>query len=183
MSMGLAPIPAEAAEVESRVLTLLVDRLAQLVNHDDLVDTLEDERVQKIRAFFSQWEEPLPAAEYAEDFVFYADLYDVDPYLVAAIAFNESTGFKYTCGYNAFGWAIYPGKGCQNQFTSFSHAIQVITYNLGGHNPATAHFYADKTTQEIINTYNPPRINPKYLGHVTGTMAKMQNMEVGETTV
>ncbi len=33
---------------------------------------------------------------------------------------------------------------------------------MGGNNPKTAHHYDGKTTEKIIDTYNPPSIVPNY---------------------
>lgn len=139
-----------------------------------------DLRAEKIEAFFSQWDFEVPAARYAHDFVFYGDLYGVKPELVAAIAFNESAGFqkKFMCGHNGFGWAIYPGDSCKNSFRSIRHSIRVVSYNLGGHNEATARYYADKSVEGIINSYNPPHINPDYLSNVLKAINDMETWEV-----
>ncbi|MFT7557363.1 MAG: hypothetical protein ACI83D_000026 [Planctomycetota bacterium] len=184
-AMGLAPLTTHAAEADARLLakltTILKDYMAEQ-NPSETLSFTRDLRAQKIEKFFRGWEKVglyIPATEYADQFVRSGDKYGIDPLLVAAIAFNESGGFqkKFMCGNNGFGWNIPPGSGCRDQFTSIDNAIDVVAYNLGGHNPNT-HFYKDKTVDQIINIYNPASIAPDYFGNVKGTMAKMANQEV-----
>jgi hypothetical protein len=185
-AMGLAPMTTHAAEADARLLAKLTTILKDYFAEQDPAELLtftRDPRSAKIEQFFRGWEHVglyIPATEYADQFVLSGDKYGVDPYLVAAIAFNESGGFqkKFMCGNNGFGWNIPPGSACRDQFTSIDDAIDKVAYNLGGHNPNTEHYYKNKTVHQIINTYNPPSIAPDYNGNVTGTMKKIANQEV-----
>lgn len=140
-----APLPALAAS--SEVQETLVDGLTVA------------ERAAKIDAFYIA-KGDLPLAGHGLAFVQAADKYGIDWRLVPAIGFNESTGGKFACKkvkYSAFGWG-----SCKINFSSYEESIDVITKNLGGHNPNTARYYAGKTTKEIIDVYNPDHIRPNY---------------------
>lgn len=134
----------------------------------------EDLRADKIDAYFARYD--LPLAGHGEGFIKSADRYGIDWRLLAAISFIESTGGKFACknaSYSAFGWG-----SCKINFNSYEHAIDVVSKNLGGHNPATEEHYKDKTTKEILEAYNPPEIVPDYAKKVMKEMKKIENMIV-----
>jgi hypothetical protein len=119
-------------EVIGLIESLNVDSLG--VDLDD--ESNVDERVLKIESYYARHNLPLGA--YAQEFVDAADRYDIDWRLVAAIGFIESTGGKYSCttaDYSPFGWG-----SCKIDFDSYAHAIDVVSMNLGGHNPNTEYF-------------------------------------------
>ena len=127
------------------------------------------DRIAKIRAYYAQYD--LPLQHEAENFIESADKYDIDWRLVAAIGFIESTGGKFACqtaDYSAFGWG-----SCKIDFDSYAQSIDVISMNLGGHNPNTAHYYAGKDVQGILNMYNPNHIRANYDGMVMREMEKI----------
>ena len=129
---------------------------------------LDAERVGKIRSYYARYD--LPLQHEAENFVAAADKYDIDWRLVAAIGFIESTGGKFACStadYSAFGWG-----SCKIDFDSYTDSIDVISMNLGGHNPNTAKYYAGKDVKGILNMYNPNTIRDNYDGMV------MEQMEI-----
>lgn len=140
---------------------------------DFIVDGMTQvERAQLIDDFFAS-KGDLPLSGYGIVFVKAADEFSVDWRLVASIGFNESTGGKFACGYNAFGW-----KGCDRKtFSSYEEAITTITRHLGGHDEKTDQYYKGKTVEQIVNMYNPPSANPKYLRHVLSTMDKIYTKE------
>lgn len=182
MFSSFVPLSLYAAESSEEVsfLDSLRKSLVQLFDDEnekvkEFIAIIEDERVTNIRQFFSQWDFYVPAADYAEVFVEAGDRYGVNPYLVAAIAFMESSGFqeKFMCGDNGFGWNIPPGHKCRDQFESITHAIFEVTKHLGGHYEGTARYYRDKSIVEIVNAYNPPTINPSYWPNIQSTMRKM----------
>jgi len=116
------------------------------------------ERTEKIRSYYARYD--LPLQHEAEYFIAAAEKYDVDWRLVAAIGFIESTGGKFACStadYSAFGWG-----SCKINFDSYAESINVISMNLGGHNPNTARYYAGKDIPDILQAYNPERIRPGY---------------------
>jgi hypothetical protein len=88
--------------------------------------------------------------------------------LLPAIAVRESTGGKFDCqrvDFNAFGWG-----SCKIGFKSNEHSIEIVAKNLGGNNPGTARYYANKNTKEILLAYNPPSIVKHYSSQVISIM-------------
>lgn len=133
--------------------------------------SIEDERVRKIKAYYDRHN--LPLASHAEHFVIAADTYGIDWRLVAAIGFIESTGGKHACkkaSYSPFGWG-----SCTIDFDSYDHAIDVVSMNLGGHNPNTAYFYKDKSLAEVLYAYNS--VIPSYRQKILREMEIIQNQE------
>ncbi len=106
-----------------------------------------DYRVDVLRDFLEKFDSPL--AGYAEAFVEYADLYQIDYRLVPAITGVESTFGKripYN-SYNAYGWAN--GK---YKFTSWRDSIDHVTMTL-------KYKYIDKgapSIGKIAKRYAPP---------------------------
>ncbi len=97
-----------------------------------------------------------------------AEKNDLDWRLIPALAVRESTGGKYACKRvegNPFGW-----NSCKTGFDSVDHAIEVVAKNLGGNNPKTEKYYADKSTEGILKAYNPPRVVPNYSAQVMRIM-------------
>jgi hypothetical protein len=126
------------------------------------------ERITKIESYYARHN--LPLQYEAEHFIDAAEEHGIDWRLVAAIGFIESTGGKYSCqtaDYSAFGWG-----SCNINFDSYADSIDIISMNLGGHNPNTKYFYKDKNTRGILEAYNPPSIVPKYADMV------MRQMEI-----
>lgn len=106
---------------------------------------------------------------------------DLDWRLIPALAIRESTGGKFTCKKvtnNPFGWG-----SCKIGFKSYDEAIETVARNLGGNNPNTAKYYAEKSVDEIINAYNPPSIVPKYLKQVKAIMEDIGEENLGEEKV
>ena len=137
-----------------------------------VVTETTDTRVDQIRRYYERYD--LPLADNAEDFVYYADLYDLDWTLVAAIGFIESTGGKFACKtatYSAFGWG-----SCKINFDSYEESIAVITKNLSGGNPNTARYYAGKDIRGILWSYNPDTIRKGYGDMVTKQMGIIKSM-------
>ena len=106
-----------------------------------------DYRVVELRLFLEKLGSPLSV--YAEDFVKYADMYQIDYRLVPAITGVESTFGKRIpkASYNAYGWANGAYK-----FTSWSDSINHVTMKL-------RHEYINKganTIPKIAKRYAPP---------------------------
>ena len=137
-----------------------------------------DERTLQIAAYFARYERP--AAEYADIFVYYGDKYGVDPYVVAALAQLETSGFANDCDgadpmpldhyrvvtedfaspvaptVNGFGWNS-PGD-CKPMFTSYEEAIAVVTWNLAGLNENTIKYYhPEYSLEKKIGYWNSVR--------------------------
>ncbi len=105
------------------------------------------EHAKKIDAYFAKRDMPLEG--YGAKLVKVADDNDLDWRLLPAIAIKESTGGKFACYNNPFGWG-----SCKIKFKSFDQAIETVAVNLGGNNPATDEHYKDKTTKEKLHAYN-----------------------------
>jgi hypothetical protein len=131
---------------------------------------VEDTRAQRIEAYYNRHN--LPLAKYAQEFVDAADKYGIDWRLLPAIGFIESTGGKYSCQkatYSPFGWG-----SCKINFDSYEHAINVVSMNLGGHNPNTEYFYKDKTLKEVLYAYNS--VIPTYRQKILREMDRIEYM-------
>jgi len=106
-----------------------------------------DHRVDKLKSFLERHNSPL--SEYAETFIFYADLYQLDWRLVPAITGVESTFGKRIPfnSYNAYGWAngVY-------KFNSWEESIEIVSKTL-------REKYLDKgatNIYKIAKRYAPP---------------------------
>lgn len=131
------------------------------------------EKAQKIDAYFS--DRKLPLAGYGEKLVIEAEKNGLPWTMLAAIAMRESTGYKFACGNNGFGWG-----SCRIGFDSIDQAIETVGRNLGGNNPNTAHYYKGKDVPNILKKYNPPHIAPKYVGEVLDIMRTIENYSISE---
>ena len=101
-----------------------------------------------------------------------AEKNEIDWRLLPAISVIETGGAqkRFLCKNpkaqnNPFGWG-----SCKIGFKSFDEAIEVVAKNLGGNNPNTDQHYADKTTKQILQKYNPPSIVPDYADKVMKVM-------------
>lgn len=125
----------------------------------------------KIDAYFAQYN--LPLAGHGMTFVMEAEKNDIPLTLLPAIAMAESTGCKFVIpgNNNCFGW----GSG-RIKFMSIDAAIAEISTNLGGNDEDTDHYYNNKSVEQILDMYNPPRIAPGYKQKVLGIMKKIEAM-------
>lgn len=91
----------------------------------------------------------------------------VDPFLLPAIAVIESNGGRrMKLGtWNAWGW----GDG-QIAFESFQDGILYISKRF-----CVSPYYKGKTTQQILEIYNPPHIHSTYANLVLRVMEDMQS--------
>jgi hypothetical protein len=106
-----------------------------------------DYRVENLRKFLEKYNSPL--ANYAEEFVTYADANDLDYRLVPSITGVESTFGKHIPynSYNAYGWA-----NGEYQFASWEDSIAHVSQTL-------RKSYIDKgapTIYKIAKRYAPP---------------------------
>lgn len=97
-----------------------------------------------------------------------ADENGIDWRLLPAIAVQESTGGKKACGPNPFGWA-----SCRRTFSSIEEAIATVARHLGGNATSTRRYYADRTTAQKLEVYNPRSIAPDYPEEVAAIMAEI----------
>lgn len=134
----------------------------------------ETERVEcaaKIDAYFSQYK--LPLAGHGMTFATEAQKNGIPCTLLAAIGMAESTGGKFVIPgtNNSFGWG-----GGRIKFASTDAAIAEISAHLGGNDAATAQYYDNKSLEQILHTYNPPRIAPEYEANVMYIMKAIDAM-------
>lgn len=136
-----------------------------------LVERASDLELKKVKAeaidsYFL--ERDMPLAGLGLKMVEEAKKNDLDWRLIPAIAVRESTGGKFECKKvenNPFGWG-----SCKIGFKSNEEAIEIIARNLGGNNPNTSIYYADKNIDQILRSYNPPSVVPNYVKQVKSIM-------------
>jgi len=124
-----------------------------------------DYRVANLRKFLTRYNSPL--AEYAQDFVVYADLNGLDYRLVPAITGVESTFGKFIPynSYNAYGWAN--GK---YTFSSWNNSIEKVSETL-----KTGYIQKGAPTiAKIAKRYAPP--STTWGGNVTYFISKIDTL-------
>ncbi len=131
---------------------------------------VQDTRAARIDAYFARFD--LPLTGYGELFVATAEKYDLDWRLLPAIAMRETTGGKFACYNNPFGWG-----SCKIRFESFTEAIDVVGLHLGGFHKNTDQYYKDKTTLEKLYYYNGTVI-PSYPREVVRIMERIEIQEL-----
>lgn len=134
-------------------------------------EALDAERAQKIDTYFADRDMPLEG--YGATLVKAAQKYDLDWRLLPAIAIKESTGGRFACGYNPFGWG-----SCKIKFKNYDAAIETVARNLGGANPATEQYYKNTTTKQKLHQYNGTVV-PTYTAGVLKFMDLIDQVELG----
>lgn len=88
----------------------------------------EDYRVKIVEKYLKRYDSPM--ADNANDFVYYADKYNLDWRLVLAIAGVESTYGKQIppYSYNGWGWGVYGNNVIR--FKSWEEGIQTVSEGL-----------------------------------------------------
>lgn len=103
---------------------------ASSANIKTLISTKEgsDYRVKILKKYLTYYNSPL--SDNAEDFVYYADKYNLDWRLVAAISGVESTYGKQIppSSYNGWGWGVYGTNVIR--FASWKEGIQIVSQGL-----------------------------------------------------
>ncbi len=123
------------------------------------------ERAEAIDRYFS--ERSMPLEGYGMKMVLEAEKNSIDWRLVPAIAIRESSGGKFACKHNPFGW-----DSCKTRFESMEDAIETVARNLGGNNPKTKKYYGTEDTKEKLYHYNGTVI-PRYPDQVLRIMARI----------
>lgn len=170
-AQGLAFIPL--LTVTSPFAILYTINIPLQDNLADVSVSLDKERAEKIDIYFAKRDMPLEG--YGEKMVAEANKNNIDWRLIPAIAIKESTGGKFACDYNPFGWG-----SCKIKFKSWDEAIEVVARNLGGNNPATARYYKDTETEEKLHHYNGSVI-PTYTGEVLEFMNLIEKEKKEQT--
>lgn len=160
------------ASIQSAVLASGQSETIVLLSPEQLQLQKEREEIAaKIDAYYGKYD--LPLTGYGMMMVLAGEKYGVDPYLIAGLAMRESTGGKFACHNNPFGWG-----SCKIKFQSFEEAIDVVARHIGGRDVKTARYYAGKDTRAILQTYNPPSVVLRYADEVMGIMKKIETMPV-----
>ncbi len=123
-------------------------------------------KADAVDAYFREHNMPLEGT--GKTMVQEAEENGLDWRLLAAIAVRESTGGIHACKsvtFNSFGWG-----SCRIGFKSNEQAIETIAKHLGGNMKSTADHYDNKTTEQILRTYNPPKIVKRYAEQVMAIM-------------
>jgi hypothetical protein len=174
-------VPMLASSISMNAFTASIQNAVLAGGQSETVVTLsvEEQALQvereakaaKIDAYYGKYD--LPLTGYGMTMVLAGEKYGVDPMLIAALAMRESTGGKFACYNNPFGWG-----SCKIKFQSFEHAIDTVAMNLGGHNEKTARYYKGKNVKQILDTYNPPSVVATYSAEVMGIMKKIDAISV-----
>jgi hypothetical protein len=164
--MPLFAIPTADTDIMPGSI-LLADKKAKEIEVS--IQDLRQERADKIDAYYGRYD--LPLTGYGMKMVLASEKYGVDWNLIPAIAMRESTGGKFACYNNPFGWG-----SCKIKYNSFDEAIEAIARNLGGANSRTSYYYAGKTTAEKLYYYNGTVIAsyPKEVMKIMTTIDKMK---------
>lgn len=139
------------------------------VSADAALEAARLDHAAKIDAYYGKYD--LPLEGYGMKMVLAAEENDLDWRLLPAIAMRESTGGKFACYNNPFGWG-----SCKIKFKSFDEAIATVAANLGGSNPNTDEYYKDKPTEQKLHHYNGTVVKT-YVADVVRIMSKISPEE------
>lgn len=134
------------------------------------IEAIRQDRAAKIDAYYGKYD--LPLVGYGMKMVLEAEENNLDWRLLPAIAMRESTGGKFACYNNPFGWG-----SCKIKFKTFDDAIDAVATNLGGNNPNTEKYYKDKTSEEKLHRYNGTVVKT-YVADVVRIMDKIASTTV-----
>jgi len=136
----------------------------EVINSSQVV--LFEERARKIDAYFLK--RKMPLAGYGIKMVHESNDNGLDWRLLPAIAIRESTGGKFACHNNPFGWG-----SCSIKFKNFDEAIKTVAAHLGGNKTSTTQYYKNKTTIEKLSRYNS--VIPSYTKEIFEFMQLIEN--------
>jgi hypothetical protein len=153
-------------------MNINTNNILNATNTEELSISIEEirkERADKIDAYYGRHN--LPLTGYGMKMVLAAEKYGVDWNLIPAIGMRETTGGKFACYNNPFGWG-----SCKIKYSSFDESIEALAKNLGGANPRTSYYYAGKTTAEKLYYYNGTVV-ASYPKEVMKIMTKIDSMK------
>ena len=162
-------VESNHSTVAEEVLSISEDTKIEL-NEKDKLKAIE---AAKIDAYYAQHN--LPLAGYGMQFVEVAEKYGIPYNLLPAVAMRESTGGKFACYNNPFGWG-----SCKIKFNNFNEAIESVGKNLGGANPNTARYYARESVKDKLYYYNGTIIKG-YEDQVIAIMGMIDRMDIKES--
>lgn len=132
----------------------------------------EKERLRKAAIIDEYFDDRnMPLKGHGKKFVDEAEKNNLDWRLLPALAIRESSGGKFGCDNNPFGWG-----SCKINFKNVDEAIETVALNLGGSNPRTKQYY-DGDTLDKLYSYNGTVIKG-YEKQVFRIMRKIADEEV-----
>lgn len=163
-------ISAFTEKVDTYVLSSFAEE-ATLSQEEITLQKEREVKAAKIDAYYAKHN--LPLEGYGMEMVLAAEAHNIDWRLLPALAMRETTGGKFACKFNPFGWG-----SCKIGFDNFSEAIATVAEHLGGNNPRTARYYKGKDVRGILTTYNPPSVVPTYADEVISIMKKIESITI-----
>lgn len=157
------------------VLALLDIKNSNAKDSMDIFDDNADktkERVRKAEIIDTYFHErSMPMEGFGKKLVEESEKYNLDWRLLPAIAIRESSGGKFACDNNPFGWA-----SCRVDFDSFDKAIEMVAWNLAGQNPRTKQYYEGDINSKLY--YYNGSIIKGYEAQIKFIMRKIANDDV-----
>jgi len=163
------------------IFTLLLLANVRTVHAQDVLETsagqlivhaekTADTRADTLFAFLSEYNSPLAA--FSDQFISYADTYNLDWKLVAAIAGVESTFGKHVPigSYNAWGWGIFTGEQSGIGFEDWEDGIKTVSQGLRKN-------YVDKGATTVTEMGYIYAASPVWAQHVQYFLDKIGNFQ------
>lgn len=117
------------------------------------ITVIVDDRASRIDAYYQSHDMPLFG--YGKKMVAEADKNEIDWRLIPAISVRESSGGIHKCKSVPNSHLGY--GSCKIGFESTEQEIELVAAKLG-----KGKYYAGKSTEEKLRTYNPPSVLPAY---------------------
>lgn len=125
-----------------------------------------DIRVEQLNTFFAHYKCPTPY--YSQDYIIYADQYNIDFRLLPSISIAESTCGRHDCFHTANWWGWRSCRGIK--FATVPDGIKFVSEQL-----ASNHYYAGKSNYKKMRSYNP---NPEYAPKIIKMMLQINETKV-----
>ncbi len=171
-------VPLVATTLSMNVFTISVNQSIKNSTDDQIVysekESLQQERenhAAKIDTYFAKYD--LPLEGYGMKMVLAAEEHELPWNLLPSIAMRETTGGKFACKKNPFGWG-----SCKIGFKSFDEAIDTVAKHIGGNHASTAYYYKGKTLRGILESYNPPSVVPTYANEIISIMNSIDKISI-----
>lgn len=162
-------VPLVATTLSMNAFTASINQaitpLVAQTEQEHLQQQEREAKAAKIDAYYAKYD--LPLAGYGMKLVLAAEANDLDWRLLPAIAMRETTGGKFACKKNLFGFG-----SCKIGYESFDHSIEEVAAHLGGNKPTTARYYANKTVEQKLKAYNS--VIPAYKAEIFSIMSKIE---------
>jgi hypothetical protein len=169
-------VPLVATTLSMNAFTASINQaITPLVAQTEQEQMQQQEReakAAKIDAYYAKYN--LPLAGHGMQLVLAAEAHGLDWRLLPALAMRETTGGKFACKFNPFGFG-----SCKIGYKSFDEAIEAVAAHLGGDNESTDQYYAGKDTKGILKVYNS--VIPGYTNQILSIMNKIDTVVVPAT--